>query len=142
MRDVLARPRIVERHGWSPEERLLFIAAFDESAIVVTPDAELRVVDEDPDDDRVLEAAITGGVDYIVSGDHHLVDLGEHAGIPIVTPARFVAALTVGLSIEAVMWHDATARRSGARTAIQGQAACRIECSPCSAPHRSVADPR
>lgn len=96
LRDVLARPRIVERHGWSPEERLLFIAAFDESAIVVTPDAELRVVDEDPDDDRVLEAAITGGVDYIVSGDHHLLDLGEHAGIPIVTPARFVAALAVG----------------------------------------------
>ncbi len=96
LRDVLARPRIVERHGWSPEERLLFIVAFDESAIVVTPDDELRVVDEDPDDDRVLEAAITGGVDYIVSGDHHLLDLGEHAGIPIVTPARFVAALTVG----------------------------------------------
>ncbi len=96
LRDVLARPRIVERQGWSPEERLLFIAAFDESAILVAPDTELRIVDEDPDDDRVLEAAVTGEVDYIVSGDHHLLDLGEHAGIPIVTPARFIAALAVG----------------------------------------------
>ena len=96
LRDVLARPRIAERHGWSPDERLLFIAAFDESAIVVAPDAELRVVDEDPDDDRVLEAAMAGEVDYIVSGDHHLLDLGTHADIPIVTPARFIAALTVG----------------------------------------------
>lgn len=96
LRDVLARPRSAERHGWSPDERLLFIAAFDESAIVVASEAGLRVIVEDLDDDRVLEAAMAGEVDYIVSGDHHLLDLGTHADIPIVTPARFAAALTVG----------------------------------------------
>ena len=29
-------------------------------------------------------------VDYIISGDPHLKDLGGYAGIPIVSPADFV----------------------------------------------------
>jgi predicted nucleic acid-binding protein len=41
----------------------------------------------------VLEAAVAGSVDYIVSGDQDLLMLSEYAGIPIVTPAHLLAAL-------------------------------------------------
>ena len=54
---------------------------------VVNPDA-VEVITADPDDNRILEAA--AGSDYIVSGDHHLLDLGHFRNIPIVTVAEFI----------------------------------------------------
>lgn len=59
---------------------------------VVEPAFTLDVVEDEPDN-RVLECAVAGSADAIVSGDHHLLDLGEHAGIPIVTTARFLRSL-------------------------------------------------
>jgi len=50
----------------------------------------------DDADNRVLEAAVAGGADFIVSGDAHLLDLGDFEGIPIVAPARFWSVLSAG----------------------------------------------
>jgi len=52
-------------------------------ARLVEPEETLQVIEEDPDDDRVLECAVTGRADYIVSGDRHLFTLGSFRGIPI-----------------------------------------------------------
>ncbi|MBI2941132.1 MAG: PIN domain-containing protein [Chloroflexi bacterium] len=38
-------------------------------------------------------AAVAGGAEYVVSGDTHLLRLGEYRGIRIVTPAVFLAVL-------------------------------------------------
>lgn len=45
----------------------------------------------DPDDDRVLEAALAGEVDAIVSGDRHLLRLGSWRGIRVLGPTDFLA---------------------------------------------------
>lgn len=95
LRRVLALPRIANRLGWSPDERQLFLAAFEENAVVVAPEITLDAVTDDPADNRVLEAALAGAVDYIVSGDRHLLGLGAYAVIPIATPVRFLALLTL-----------------------------------------------
>jgi len=58
------------------------------AAVLVAPERTITVVSDEPDN-RVLEAAIEGGADYIVSGDKHLLALGVFAGIPILTPATF-----------------------------------------------------
>lgn len=50
-------------------------------------------VSRDPDDDLVLAAAVTGQVDFIVSGDRDLLVLESYAGIPIVTPALALSRL-------------------------------------------------
>jgi uncharacterized protein len=60
------------------------------SSVVVEPLSVFAVV-EDESDNRVLEAAVAAGADYIVSGDGHLLTLGLFQGIPILTPAEFVA---------------------------------------------------
>ena len=60
----------------------------------VDPDEEITAVDDDPDDDKFLEAAVAGNVDYIVSGDRHLLDLGSFRGIEIVEPRAFYERLT------------------------------------------------
>jgi putative PIN family toxin of toxin-antitoxin system len=58
-------------------------------ADVVTPAAKLAVIFEDPDDDRVLECAIEGRADCIVSGDRHLLKLVSYRSIPILTARQF-----------------------------------------------------
>lgn len=65
------------------EEELLRVAMF------VVPKIRIDVIKEDPDDNRVLECAVEGKADFIVSGDQHLLRLREYAGINIVPASRF-----------------------------------------------------
>ena len=69
------------------------------SGVVVVPNRVLTVVRDD-DNNRVLEAAIEGAADYIVSGDADLLDLGSFQGIPIITPGEFAATVLGGGSGE------------------------------------------
>ena len=62
-------------------------------ATVVAAEERVSGVSADPDDDIFLECAAAGSADYIVSGDQHLLALGDFRGIAIVPPAVFVAIL-------------------------------------------------
>jgi putative PIN family toxin of toxin-antitoxin system len=53
-------------------------------AHVVITKSTLNLVAADPDDNRILECAVDGKADLIVSNDRHLVDLKSCRGIPIV----------------------------------------------------------
>jgi predicted nucleic acid-binding protein len=53
----------------------------------------MKVVKDDPDDDKYVVAALLGRAGYVVSGDHHLLDLGEYPGIRIVKPRQFLELL-------------------------------------------------
>lgn len=44
-------------------------------AKVLEPKITLKVIEADPDDDRILECAVAGNADLIVSGDRHLTKL-------------------------------------------------------------------
>ncbi len=48
------------------------------------------MIDEDPEDDKILECAFDSGVDYIISGDSHLLDLKDFKGIEILSPDEFL----------------------------------------------------
>ncbi|MBM3239972.1 PIN domain-containing protein [Candidatus Poribacteria bacterium] len=58
--------------------------------IVVTPTERIKVIEQDPDDNRILECAVEGNVNYIVSGDRHLLNLGRYRGIEIITISEFL----------------------------------------------------
>lgn len=70
-----------------------FIMHLREIAILVKPQISLEVITEDPDDNRLLECAVTSGSSYIISGDQHLLDLKEYQGIQILSPAGFIVLL-------------------------------------------------
>jgi len=55
---------------------------------------ELKAVDADPDDDMVVECAVVGGATYIVTGDKHLLSLGQYQAITLVKANEFVALLS------------------------------------------------
>jgi uncharacterized protein len=63
---------------------LLRIAEF------VMPEEEILVIVADPTDNKFIEAAVAGRVDYIVSGDGHLLELGSFREIPIITARDFI----------------------------------------------------
>lgn len=67
------------------EEISLFERDVREHALVVHPQRHLQVIPEDPDDDRVLECAVTGSAGWIITGDPHLLVLGTYEEIRIVS---------------------------------------------------------
>ncbi|MEK6859590.1 MAG: putative toxin-antitoxin system toxin component, PIN family [Nanoarchaeota archaeon] len=58
---------------------------------MIEPIEKLNIVKEDKDDNMVLECAIEGNVDYIITNDNHLLKLNEFQGIKIITPQEFLS---------------------------------------------------
>ena len=60
------------------------------SSSLVNVSEPLEVIKADHDDNRVLECAVAACVDFIISGDKHLLDLKMFRDIEIVTPEDFL----------------------------------------------------
>ncbi|MGH2398306.1 MAG: putative toxin-antitoxin system toxin component, PIN family [bacterium] len=83
---VLRRGRIMRKYAHITHETILArVAALRAGAVLVTLIDVPRVVSEDPDDDIVIACALAGNAEYIVSRDKHLLRLGSHQGIPIIS---------------------------------------------------------
>lgn len=67
---------------WTIEDILSF-------STMVKPWRKVSVV-SDPDDDMIVECAVAGRADFIVSQDRHLLKIREFEGIKIVTPTEFL----------------------------------------------------
>jgi uncharacterized protein len=70
-------------------ERSQFLVKLTLEGTLTTITVQLTVV-RDPKDNFVLELAVSGGANVIVSGDNDLITLGRYDGIPIRTPAQFL----------------------------------------------------
>ena len=57
-----------------------------ENSVIVEPTIKLNVIRDDPDDNKFLEAGISGNVDLVISQDKHLLNLRDYQGIKIVNP--------------------------------------------------------
>jgi putative PIN family toxin of toxin-antitoxin system len=74
-------------------ERALRAARFVASiAVVVSPRRRLAILRDEPDN-RVLECAVEGGANLVVTGDRHLLGLGTFESIQIVTLAYYLKYL-------------------------------------------------
>ena len=51
---------------------------------IVFPREKLDIIKDDPSDNMVLECALAGNSDYIISGDNHLLSLKKFKNIRIV----------------------------------------------------------
>ncbi len=52
-------------------------------ATLIEPAKKINIIKDDPDDNRVLECAVTARADVIISGDKHLLKLQTYSGIDI-----------------------------------------------------------
>lgn len=73
-------------------EELAHVAVFlSELALTVKPRRRLQVVKDEPDN-RILECALTGRAEVIVTGDHSLLALGEYKGVRIIRLREYLGA--------------------------------------------------
>ncbi|MBI3330313.1 MAG: putative toxin-antitoxin system toxin component, PIN family [Nitrospinae bacterium] len=84
-----------ERLGWEEDVRIRHLKTLTKAGEIITPQITLAVIPEDPPDNRVLECAVEGRANLIVSGDRHLRRLKMYQGIPIVRPIDFLRALGI-----------------------------------------------
>jgi len=82
-----------ERLNWQEVEIVKHLKFLAKAGEIVVPDFTLKVIVEDEADNRILECAVEGKADLIVSGDHHLYRLKSFRNIGIVRPADFYRIL-------------------------------------------------
>lgn len=75
---------LADKFDWESDRVTEAVELVARLAEVVRPEVAIREISADPSDDRVLEAAAAGGVEVIVSGDRHLLDLRTWLGIDVV----------------------------------------------------------
>ena len=86
---VLRRPKF----DLSEDELQRTIIALIRTAEVVNVKTKIKVVKEDPKDDMIIETAIDGCADTIVTGDNHLLVLKCFRGIKVTTVENMLASL-------------------------------------------------
>ena len=89
LRDGLQRPKF----GFTPEQAITVIDELHGVCEILNPPRRIRTIKADPADNRILECAVESGADCIISGDSHLLDLGQYRKIPIKRPGEFLATV-------------------------------------------------
>ena len=87
LQDVVSRPKFERYVTLSERERFLGLLFRDARLVEITE--SIRVC-RDPKDDQILELAVCGRADWIITGDDDLLVLDPFHGIRIVTPADFL----------------------------------------------------
>ena len=96
--EVLRRPRIKEKYKVREEDLARYLQLIAAGAAIVTVRGKMRLC-RDPDDDILLEIAITGGARYLVTRDDDLkrdLDLVHQmkaSGVRVVSVSQFLATL-------------------------------------------------
>ncbi|MEK6527311.1 MAG: putative toxin-antitoxin system toxin component, PIN family [Nitrospirota bacterium] len=76
---------------WTDKQIVGVIKYIKELASIVNPGVSLRVVKEDPSDNKIIECAVASNAAYIVTGDkNHLLPIKRYKGIRIISPIEFL----------------------------------------------------
>lgn len=87
---ILLYPKISKYHRKSAQEIDAYFEDILIFAWIVEGEEVVDVIKDDPADNKYLVCAYEGEVDYIVSGDHHLLDLEAYHGIGIINARKFL----------------------------------------------------
>lgn len=75
----------------SKEDIQVALKEIREEFQIIQPRISIKV-SRDEDDNRVLEAAVEGGCNYIITGDQDLLDLKKYKKIKILTAEEFLVS--------------------------------------------------
>ncbi len=89
LQDVLQRPQF----GLSVQFVQNTIAELTAIAEWVVPQKHHDLIEDDPSDNLILDCAVAAEVDYLVTGDSHLLRLKTCGTVKIINPKDFVDLL-------------------------------------------------
>ena len=81
------------KFGWEDKKLQVLEKRLRKLVILIEPKQTVDIIKDDPADNRVLECAQAGRVDFIVSGDKHLLTISKFKGVSILSPAEFLKNL-------------------------------------------------
>ena len=88
IRGILLYPKLRKRHRRPPKKIEDFLKKTVRVSIITS--GKVEEIKDDPEDNKYLAAAAEGKADFIITGDHHLRDLGAFQGIRILSPSMFL----------------------------------------------------
>ncbi len=94
-RRILDLPRIQRRLEGREKQARQVLARLATIATMVPAEVlgQVRVVEEDPDDDVLFATALAAGARTIVSGDQAVLFVGSFAGVLVVNAAEFLETI-------------------------------------------------
>lgn len=81
-----------KKMNYSAAEINRLIEKLEELTEIVHPEEIIKVC-RDPSDNRVLEAAVAGNCEFIITGDKDLLILKKYQTVRILTPSEFIAGI-------------------------------------------------
>jgi putative PIN family toxin of toxin-antitoxin system len=96
-RDVALRPEHVEASEMSQLEILGLIEVLESASEMVDIFTKPRPLSPDPNDDMILDLAINGLADALVTNNtKHFIAAGKRFGISVLSPSEFLVVLRKG----------------------------------------------
>lgn len=88
-RHIIREARVILRKEVKDEKYKQLIEDYFSRAEELLQTPRLKVVKEDRQDNKFIEAAAAGDVDYLITSDYHLLDLGQYQKTAIIKPEEF-----------------------------------------------------
>jgi len=93
-RATLNYDRIRRKYNLTDEDVEQLLALLQREALLVPGTADVTdAIPADPSDEKILACALDGRADLIVSGNLHLLDLGQYRGASILNVRQFLERL-------------------------------------------------
>lgn len=87
---ILLYPKISKYHRKSAHQLDAYFEDILLFSLMVEGENVPDVIKADPTDNKYLACAHEGEANCILSGDHHLLELGDYEGIPVITASDFL----------------------------------------------------
>lgn len=83
--------KLERKFGWNKEQVITAIKIVSKTAFLVYPNQKLHVVKADKNDNKIIEAAVESGANFIITGDKHLLQIKKYQEIKIISPSQFLS---------------------------------------------------
>jgi len=87
------KDKLSQKFLWQDDQVNIFLESIIEFCKIVEVNEKITYIKDDPDDDKILECAVSADCDFIISGDKHLLRLKSCKEIKILNPADFLLIL-------------------------------------------------
>jgi putative PIN family toxin of toxin-antitoxin system len=91
---VMSRDELLVRFDYTLANVEELARLLRKTAQMIKVRSAFNAVKEDPADNAILNAAYDGRCEFVVSGDHHLLDLKKFKGIKILSPRQMLDLLS------------------------------------------------
>ena len=87
------KDKLISKFNFPKEKTDQYLKILIVNCELINPEKKLRVVEDDPSDNKIVECADEGKASLIISGDNHLRKLKRYKDIKIVSPAQALKIL-------------------------------------------------